>query len=343
MRHTWRRGESNLCEATRTEIATVTVESLSRDGPFRLCEAAAQRLENFTLRPLEWFHLAAKYGYWEPLLHDDLYSQDGEAMQPGEDVQEADLFPCPTLDDCGADPAMLLDYAFTRWDFEPEVIAALRSQGKAMMPLIEYRAAQTRDHDIRSHLASIAGYAVGEDAAAWLRALLTKCESAERVDLLRAGRACLPAHEALERTKSALAALPSKERVKLCLTLAYFQDASVLDWIEEHVCEPITFSWGALAAISQLDWARAKKWIDGGRPLSLIALDALLTCEDPGQSQYPLIRRYMPWLRHPATKEEVTRTLLTCLAQDDVPRTEEAVKCLIKHVDGLVNPKHKPC
>src|SRR4051812_35320416 len=50
------------------------------------------------------------------------------------------------------------------------------------------------------------------------------------------------------------------------------------DWIEENVHREknIGTNWGHLAASSYLSWDRADKWLTNGRPLSLIALDAIL-------------------------------------------------------------------
>ena len=35
---------------------------------------------------------------------------------------------------------------------------------------------------------------------------------------------------------------------------------------------------GRLAAVSQLTWRRIKSWLTKGHPLSLIALDAMVSC-----------------------------------------------------------------
>jgi hypothetical protein len=69
------------CQATKTEPAEVEVESHSPDGPYRLCKVAADRLKSLSLRPLEWFNLAAIHGPLEFYLHDDFYDEDGTAVQ----------------------------------------------------------------------------------------------------------------------------------------------------------------------------------------------------------------------------------------------------------------------
>ena len=71
-----------LCQATGIEEATVEVGSRAGEGPYRVCAGAAGRLETRSLRPREWFNLAVIHGPFEFLLHDDFYSEDGEACQP---------------------------------------------------------------------------------------------------------------------------------------------------------------------------------------------------------------------------------------------------------------------
>ena len=60
--------------------------------------------------------------------------------------------------------------------------------------------------------------------------------------------------------------------------LTNFSDARVLDWLEEHCREPITYEWGTAAAVNELDWPRVVRWLNAGRPLSLLAVDALANC-----------------------------------------------------------------
>ena len=62
--------------------------------------------------------------------------------------------------------------------------------------------------------------------------------------------------------------------------LNFVRHEKVLDWIEKniHRTTNVGTNWGHLAASSYLSWDRTNKWLTHGRPMSLVALDALLFC-----------------------------------------------------------------
>lgn len=95
----------------------------------------------------------------------------------------------------------------------------------------------------------------------------------------------------------------------------------MLDWIEAHApASNITEDWGRLAALSDLDLMRVKGWITAGRPLSLIALDALSEFV-PRPAQAPIMRRLEPRLSGVGDREEIEAVLATARAADPTPRT----------------------
>jgi hypothetical protein len=59
--------------------------------------------------------------------------------------------------------------------------------------------------------------------------------------------------------------------------LEHCRTPAALDWIERTIAQPKLAApfWGELAAKSVLPWPRAQQWLALGRPLSLVALDAL--------------------------------------------------------------------
>ena len=59
--------------------------------------------------------------------------------------------------------------------------------------------------------------------------------------------------------------------------LNHFRREQTLDLMEVLAprIENVSENWGHLAAASRFTWARAAAWLRRGRPLSLIALDAL--------------------------------------------------------------------
>src|SRR5690348_15645802 len=107
------------CEACRRNIVEVLVDDDAEEDvslqPYRVCAACARRLRSCALRPLEWFNLAAIHGPFKPLLHDDMYEEDGTALQPAEAVQQPQKYPAPALEQASPDRERLLDYAMTRY------------------------------------------------------------------------------------------------------------------------------------------------------------------------------------------------------------------------------------
>lgn len=326
-----------ICQASRSESATVTLPSQSPDGPYRLSAGAAYRLEHLSLRPLEWFNLAVIHGPFESYLHDDFYTNQGEACQPKDDVVNAALFPCPTLDDCSTDPVQLLDFAITRWWLEQETVRQLLAHKADLPELVQGRFNQTRNGFIRYRLAEVAGEALGEGSAVWFRSVLGEVPEQDRLSLLHAGHRCLPAEEGLAIAIEALSRVPRSRLTQESFVLANFRDTRILDWIEANVHDPLTHQWGDLAAASGIDWARAAKWLHSGRPLSLVALDALVVCSGPRSGASLLIRKMNPQLRAPAPARVIEAELNAYARRDPVPRVEGMVKRLLEDLPALIS------
>jgi hypothetical protein len=114
------------CEACRLAPAVDTIPDQDADPPYRLCAPCARRLRSFSLRPLEWFNLAAVHGPLRFHLHDDFY-WEGRAEQPEEPVKDPERYLLPTLKGVRDNLERLLDYATTRYSLmgEEAVLAAL--------------------------------------------------------------------------------------------------------------------------------------------------------------------------------------------------------------------------
>jgi hypothetical protein len=79
--------------------------------------------------------------------------------------------------------------------------------------------------------------------------------------------------------------------------LSWFRSPTVLDWIENHAPHVnVTENSGQLAALSDLSCSRVEIWLSSGRPLSLIALDAL-TVFIPRSGQDLIVKRLEPNLK----------------------------------------------
>ena len=118
--------------------------------------------------------------------------------------------------------------------------------------------------------------------------------------------------------------------------LNWIRHEPVLDWIEENSnrISNVTQSWGHLAASSNFSWERAKKWLELGRPLSLIALDGLMFCTSTGErlNQSPWMREIRPTLTDNPQLDEVANKLQEFIKTDSVPRTKNLVNRIIQNI-----------
>src|SRR5439155_23181455 len=130
--------------------------------------------------------------------------------------------------------------------------------------------------------------------------------------------------------------LPRNELAQWCLVLMYFRDSSVLDWIEANVHDPLTGHWGDVAAVSLFDWDRASKWLKAGRPLSLVALDAMVGCSGPHPSQSSLIQKMRPRLRSQVHTSVIEAELLAYASRDRAPRVSNAVRYIMDNLPVIV-------
>ena len=133
--------------------------------------------------------------------------------------------------------------------------------------------------------------------------------------------------------------LPSRRRAEVVLhALTKESDERVLDWIERNAVPPITYEWGTTAACNQPTWSRLANWLDRGRPLSLIALDALKNCRgyDPeDESMSGVFRTISPKVLGSVSLSAVRTKLNQYLHADAVPRVKNAVGIVLANLDKI--------
>jgi hypothetical protein len=325
---------SNLCEACE-RVSAETVESCDDPNePYHLCMVCHKRLHARALRPSEWFNLAKRHGWFQFLLHDDFYDEDGTACQPEEAVERPADFASPSLAVAAHDARRLLDYSITRWHLGPDVVAAWSSIPRAeILNALSERFSSTSNVGIRSRVLEICASALRESGADFVRyAWGDYPASVSLPALAQASAACLPFREGFDRVTEALAGQKGSQKRDLMFSLGYFHSAEALDWIEQHIFEPITEAWGYLAAASQLDWPRIERWFTRGRPLGLVAIDALAAIVRP---QSAFLRAYGPRLDQPPTPDRFRQVLSAYAEQDRVPRVQQRTAGLISHADIL--------
>lgn len=156
-------------------------------------------------------------------------------------------------------------------------------------------------------------------------------------DLASASAVCLPAAEGFERVLEALETMPEGRRHGWLGLLAPFRSPRTLDWVEANVERPVTEEWGQLAAFSGLDWGRVVAWLEKGRPMSCVALDALrylvFHCGDPYDDAYGVR------LIDPPDRKTLRKVLKAHAARDPVPRVQDRVDFVLSHPEVLLEGK----
>ncbi|MBC6998937.1 hypothetical protein [Cytophaga sp. FL35] len=147
--------------------------------------------------------------------------------------------------------------------------------------------------------------------------------------------------KAFELITSELEKCEDKYLSEFMATLNFLKYEPTLDWIEKNAerNENITESWGHLAASSNFTWERAQKWLNLGRPWSLIALDAVKFCTTSGErlNQSPWMRELNPRLTDNPKLDKIANGLQDYLKKDSVPRTKVAVGLIIDNIFGVEN------
>ena len=326
---------SLLCEAC--ELAAVEVEEPcdDTDEPYRVCAACHQRLLARELRPLEWYNLAKRHGWSCYLLHDDFYDDDGTAAQPEGEMDSPEDFPAPTLAAVSHDARLLLDFSVTCWHFEPEIAAAWGAIPRPeVLSVLAEKFRSTKVAGFRSCVLDVCASALGDFGAEFVRRAWELYPAmVDLPSLANASAACLPSEEGFERVASALAQEEDTQKRDLMFSLGYFQTPRVLDWIEQNVFDPISENWGRLAA-SRLDFTRVEKWLQLGRLLSLVAIDALAAIVRP---LTPFLRGLAPRLHEAPPAELIERELSAYCVRDPAPRVQQRTAAVISNVHLLSN------
>lgn len=326
---------ADTCESCRRAPAEVIEVVDDPAAPYQVCRSCYHRLVSHSLRPGEWYNLSSIHGRLNDLLSEEYYEEkDGTALKPAEEVVGAGLFPCPTLEEVSSSPERLLTYILARNHLHEEgptaksyihedlVSAMERHSPDALLSVFSDRLRVIKNVDVIRTIFHLIGLTLGDRGAGlvldnWERLASTSAFSG----IAFAASKCLPFGEAHKKVTGVLSEMDNIKRSAAKNILYWFETPLNLDWIEENVCSPVDGSWGLLAASSKFDWDRAKKWLSLGRPLSLVALDALCWCVCSG--------RKPPLLNPPGSKEFVS-TLEDYLNKDNVPRVKEKVHELLE-------------
>ena len=324
------------CQVAAHEPAEIEFQSQSPDGPYLLCSEHYERLRTYSLRPLEWYTLATIHGPCEHYLHDDLYENDGTACQPHRPVVDPEAYPAPRLEAVSADLERLMDFALTRWQLDDRVQDALKGhERESLLRAIADRHHCTRNAWFHRRLVEIGSTILGRAAEGWLRSLLTGLPACDRLMYLYYGHGCFSREDGAVMALDAVSNLPPEHWAQQCMVLSRFREPAYLVWIERNVRDPLIEAWGILAAASGLTWERAAQWIEAGRPLSLVALDAMATCVSrPGQAS--LVRQISPRIHAETDLDAIESVLRQYAERDRVPRVRHLVGYIIKNLSAII-------
>ncbi|GAB3577719.1 hypothetical protein GCM10027345_15910 [Hymenobacter daeguensis] len=267
-------------------------------------------------------------------LHDDFYDDCGKAYAAQEPVEEDAKLVFPALSTLSNNVNRLVDYALVKWWYPPSVTPYLQSF-EPLTVLQQLDAKIALNPFLLPKCLEIAAHSLGPHAYAWVKFQLNNYEGFNELLFAEAVAACFPNQEAESFVLGALNKLDEKALAQQITCLCYFNGNGPLDWMETH-CRNITVvssNYGFASAALGITWDRAKRWLMARRPLSLIALDALVNCGATAETaNAPLwLREHPPHLHMPDTIAAMDDMLTQYLALDSVPRTKNAVRFIKEH------------
>jgi len=325
---------SFLCEACCLRPVVIRERLNESVIPYCLCQPCFHRLQHRSLRPLEYFNLVARHGH-EYDLHDDFYDDDGSACAADEPVQQEASLAFPTLAGLSSQVEGVVDYALVKWWYPPAVTPyfAAFAPNQVLQVLDEKLA--LNPHLLPKCL-EIAAESLGGQAYAWVKYQLSCSEEPARVlAFAYALSRCFPAAEANAHILSALSTLSEKALAEHVTCLCYLAGETPLDWLETRGPSITTVggSYGVAAAALGITWERVNRWLHAGRPLSLIALDALVNCSTTRETQNTSLwlREHPPHLQAPIAVEKMEAVLQEYVSRDSVPRTKNALRFIREH------------
>jgi hypothetical protein len=216
-----------------------------------------------------------------------------------------------------------------RWFVENEMIEQMMVYpAEVWLPIFENSLPKLNHNDHINTLFHLAGYVLKDLGTDFIRKFWGKWSEETFRGLTFAAIHCLPVQEAYRLVTDKLGQMDQRERLICKFVLGWFENQWVLKWIEENVVSPIDVSWGALAARSQFDWEHVKKWLALGRPISLVALDAMGFCLTTPQA--PDGHQYKP-LINPPSKVTFKNVLQNYQKLDPAARVRRTVEFLMSN------------
>ncbi|NLD50003.1 MAG: hypothetical protein GX660_22905 [Clostridiaceae bacterium] len=331
------KNQKEICQSCKRNKMVEVFDQDDPIQPYILCKDCKKRLITYSLRPQEWYHLSSIHGPFKPLLHDDFYDDNGTACQPDEPVIDAELFPYPKLSDISSNLIELINYSFSKWYLQSDIIEAFGKHDKrTILELITDTANILQNLHIESRCYEIAAYCLGKDAEDWIRERISEFSNESYFAFFHAVAKCLKFDEAFNVTIAYLENLELREIAERSSILSWFTSSKTLNFIEKHATTPVQDFWGRIACVSEFTWEKVTQWLQIGRPLSLISLDALHSI-----TRYDtlLLQELRPVLLNAPDHLTIINKLREYKKSDPVPRVERIVDSIIINVNYLYIPE----
>lgn len=234
----------------------------------------------------------------------------------------------------------VLDYAIVEWWLSDDVVNAIKTfEKKEILKELDTRIASNKG--LSGRIYQIAALTLGEYADEWIVKQWQFRTDDNFPDFAEALAKCLEPDLGFELYTKQLERIDQPKKLTEAMNgLICFRSKKSLAWIETNVARVSNISdvWGYLAVASQFDWAIAHKWLRNGRPLSLIALDALANCAVTSDTQNSTL-----WLKNnpqrllsPGTIEEMNNILLKHGESDKVPRVRTKISYIMDNWDKIL-------
>ena len=267
-------------------------------------------------------------------LHDDFYDDNGAACAAEIEVEQDSDLAFPTLDNLRGDVHRLVDYAIVKFWYPRDVTPRLAAFAPAeVLRVLDEKLAL--NYQLLPTCLEIAAEVLGPQANVWVRYQLAQFEGSEKTVFAHALASCLPKTEAESIILETLSTLSERDLRDHISCLRYFSGSVPLDWLEEQRgrINTVSGNYGAVCACLGMTWSRVHRWLHLGRPMSLIALDALMECSTTAETvnRAPWLREHPPHLHEPVLVDEMNKALNEYLTHDSVPRTKNAVGFIQQH------------
>lgn len=313
-----------------------------------ICKECEKNSLASSLSPREWYNLITIYGPDETAFNDHRYYDDGEAIIPQIQRVFSDIDKLPNLDSVKNNLNDLLEFCFFPFanaeDAEKKYQRLSKFASKEILSRVETLMNQYPTPYVWKRAYSIVKKVIAKNevvdwirsqwkvnaVAAYQKKLREPYETSILMHLLALSVLHISAQEIFKLADNLLSI--HSDAILLFFKFPELRE-TVLEWLEtnpDKITRPY-MDWGAKIADKTITWFMIEKWLDRGRPYSVIALGTLMT----------LITQYQ--LYHPASIEHMTQVLSNYSVRDPAPNIKNVIQKINSswaEISNVKNEKH---